>query len=129
MRLRVEVDGEVVVDLDQKVLMVSLGNGSSVGGGAELNPDADPHDHTIDVVVSRSVSLIAKAGYVAALARRAHQRRDDVEHLTGTTVSISGESFWCAADGEISGPERQRTWHIEPAAYQMVLPNGPDESD
>jgi diacylglycerol kinase (ATP) len=123
-RLRVEVDGKVVCDLDEKVLMVSLGNGSSVGGGAELNPDADPHDHCIDVVISRSVSVLAKLGYVAALARRAHQRRDDVDHLSGSTVSISGESFYCAADGEISGPERQRTWHIEPAAYSMVLPNG-----
>ena len=41
-RLRVEVDGEVVNDLDQRVLMVALGNGSSVGGGAQLTPEATP---------------------------------------------------------------------------------------
>ena len=43
-RLRIEVDGEVVVDLDEPVLMVAVGNGSSVGGGAELTPEADPDD-------------------------------------------------------------------------------------
>ena len=30
------------------------------------------------------------------------------------------------ADGEIYGPERQRTWHVEPEAYSMVLPGRPD---
>ena len=42
LRLRVEVDGEVIVDVDQPVLMVAIGNGPTVGGGAELTPDADP---------------------------------------------------------------------------------------
>ena len=37
-------------------------------------------------------------------------------------VSISGEDFWLSADGEISGPERRRSWHVEPAAYSMLLP-------
>jgi hypothetical protein len=37
-------------------------------------------------------------------------------------VSVCGERFWCSADGEIYGPERQRTWRVEPAAYSMVLP-------
>ena len=29
-----------------------------------------------------------------------------------------------AADGEIYGPERQRTWRLERGAYSMVLPRG-----
>ncbi len=37
-------------------------------------------------------------------------------------VIVSGESFFCAADGEISGPERRRCWRVVPAAYSMVLP-------
>ena len=44
--------------------------------------------------------------------------------LRGREVSVSGERFWISADGEISGPERHRTWHVEPAAYSMVLPAG-----
>ena len=122
LRLRVKIDGEIVNDLDQPVLMVALGNGSSVGGGTELNPDADPEEGSIDVVISRSVGPLAKFGYAFHLRRGEHQERDDVLHLRGQTVSISGEEFWCSADGEIYGPERQRTWHLEKAAYSMVLP-------
>jgi hypothetical protein len=37
-------------------------------------------------------------------------------------VTITGEDFWLAADGEISGPERRRSWHLEQGAYSLVLP-------
>ncbi len=37
-------------------------------------------------------------------------------------MTISGEEFWISADGEISGPERHRSWRLQPAAYSMVLP-------
>ncbi|MBV9831867.1 MAG: diacylglycerol kinase, partial [Marmoricola sp.] len=51
-RLRVEIDDEVVADMDRHILMVAVGNGASVGGGTELNPDADPQDGRLDVMVS-----------------------------------------------------------------------------
>jgi diacylglycerol kinase (ATP) len=121
-RVRVEVDGKVVVDLDQPVLMAAVGNGSSVGGGAELTPDADPRDGRFDVLVSRSVRPVARLAYAAHLGRATHHERDDVSYLRGTTVSVAGGPFWCSADGEIYGPERQRTWHVEPEAYSMLLP-------
>lgn len=122
MRLRIEVDGEVVCDVDQPVLMVAVGNGASVGGGAELTPEADPEDGKVDVMISKSVEPLAKLGYAAHLARGRHHERDDVIYLRASAVSVAGDSFWCSADGEISGPERRRTWHVEPAAYSMVLP-------
>jgi len=121
-RLRVEVDGEVVVDVDEPVLMVAIGNGQMVGGGTELVPHADPGNGQVDVMVSRSVGPLARLGYAVSLGRGKHPERDDVLYLRGSTVSISGEAFWCSADGEIYGPERHRTWRVEPAAYSMVLP-------
>jgi diacylglycerol kinase (ATP) len=126
LRLRVEVDGEVIVDVDQPVLMVAIGNGSSVGGGAELTPHADAEDSQADVMISRSVGPLARFGYAAHIARGSHPERDDVIYLRGSRVSISGDEFYCAADGEISGPERTRTWHVEPAAFSMVLPRPAD---
>jgi diacylglycerol kinase (ATP) len=121
-RVRVEVDGQVVVDVDRPVLMAAVGNGSSVGGGAELTPDADPRDGRLDVMVSRAIGPLARVAYAAHLGRAVHQERDDVSYLRGTTVSIAGGPFWVSADGEIYGPERQRTWHVEPDAYSMLLP-------
>ena len=122
LRLRVEVDGEVIVDMDHPVLMVAIGNGPSVGGGAELTPEADAEDGKVDIMISRAVGVVARFGYAAQLAVGRHHERDDVIYLRGSRVSVSGEEFFCSADGEISGPERQRTWHVEPAAYSMVLP-------
>ena len=121
-RIRVDVDGETVADVDEPVLMVAIGNGGSVGGGAELTPDADPESGVLDVMISRSVSPLAKIGYVIDLARARPPERDDVSYLRGREVSVTGQEFWASADGEVSGPERSRTWRTVPGAYRMVLP-------
>jgi diacylglycerol kinase (ATP) len=121
-RVQVEVDGRLVCDFDRPILMVAVGNGSSVGGGTELTPDADPGDGKVDVMVSLAIGPLARFGYVAQLVRGRHQERDDVIALRGSTVSVRGEEFWCSADGEIYGPERSRTWRVEPAAYSLILP-------
>lgn len=121
-RLRVLVDGVLVVDYDRPVLMIALGNGAHVGGGLELTPDADPGDGLVDVMISRATGPIERLGYAVSLLRGTHGERDDVAYLRGRQVEISGEDFWCSADGEIYGPERQRSWHVEPAAYTFIAP-------
>ncbi|MDN5894410.1 MAG: diacylglycerol kinase [Nocardioides sp.] len=122
LRLKVEVDGKVVVDVDRKTLMVSVGNGSDVGGGTSLTPHADPGDGKVDVMISRAVGRLSRLGYAAGLARGDHHEREDVISLRGTQVTVAGEEFWCSADGEITGPERRRTWWVEPAAYSLMRP-------
>jgi diacylglycerol kinase (ATP) len=120
--MHIEVDGRVVTDLDHPVLMVAIGNGANVGGGTELTPEADPEDGQVDVMISHAVGAVAKLGYALHLRRGEHHHRDDVQYLRGSQVTISGDAFWISADGEISGPERQRSWHVEPAAYSFILP-------
>jgi YegS/Rv2252/BmrU family lipid kinase len=120
--LHVELDGEVVTDVDRPVLMVAIGNGANVGGGTELTPEADPEDGKVDVMISHAVGAVAKVSYALHLSRGEHHHRDDVQYLRGSQVTISGDAFWISADGEISGPERQRSWHVEPAAYSFVVP-------
>ncbi len=122
-RLRVEVDGEVLVDVDHPILMMAVGNGASVGGGTEITPAADPDDGRLDVMVSRSIGPLERFGYVWQLVRGRHESRDDVISVRARTVSVSGEEFYLSADGEISGPERRRTWTLEPAAYTMLVPS------
>jgi YegS/Rv2252/BmrU family lipid kinase len=126
LHLRVELDGKVVNDLDRPVLMVAVGNGAHIGGGTEVTPHADPEDGRVDVMVSRATSPLAKLSYTLKMARQgSHLERPDVDYYRGTTVSVAGEEFWCSADGEIYGPERQRTWHVESAAYRFVMPAEP----
>ena len=124
-RLHIEVDGEVVADMDRHILMVAVGNGASVGGGTEITPDADPRDGRADILISFATGPGARFGYVADLVRRRHPERDDTVYLRGREVSVAGEAFWLSADGEITGPEGRRTWHVEPAAYSMLVPRHP----
>jgi diacylglycerol kinase (ATP) len=104
------------------VLQVAVGNGPSVGGGTALTPEADPKDGLVDVLISRSTGPLARLLYALRLGFATHHHREDVTYRRGRTVSVSGGPFWCSADGEIYGPERQRTWHVETQAYSMLLP-------
>ncbi|GAA1922813.1 diacylglycerol kinase [Nocardioides lentus] len=121
-RLHVEIDGETVNDLDEPVLMVAVGNGRTVGGGTSVTPEADTGDGAMDVMISRAIGPLARFAYVGDLVLRRHTQRDDVLYRRGTRVTISGEEFYGAADGEIYGPERTRSWRLEPAAYRLLVP-------
>ena len=121
-RFRVEVDGEVVADVDRHIAQVAVGNGTTVGGGTDLTPHADTGDGKLDVMISFAVGPLARFGYVAKLRAGRHPERGDVLYVRGSSVSVAGQAFWCSADGELYGPERHRTWRIEPAAFRMPLP-------
>ena len=121
LRLRVEIDGEVVTDVDHPVLMVALGNGATVGGGLELTPDADPADGQIDVMIARP------KGMLGGSRRRPAGDRDPC-HAPGR-----GRAAGLDRDGQrhrvlvqrrrrVYGPERHRGWRLEPAAYSMIVP-------
>lgn len=122
LRLRVEVDGRVVTDVDTKVLQVAVGNGSSVGGGTSLVPGATPDDGMLDVMVSRATGPVSRLLYAGRLALGSHPEMVDVDYLRGAVVTVTGEEFWISADGEISGPERRRSWRLQRAAYSLVVP-------
>ena len=121
-RLRIEVDGEEAADFAHPILMVAVGNGPNVGGGAEITPEASPEDGKMDVMISFAIGPIARFGYALGFRKGEHHEREDVKYLRASTVSISGQDFYCSADGEVYGPERQRTWRVEPGALRMVLP-------
>jgi YegS/Rv2252/BmrU family lipid kinase len=122
-RLRIEVDGEEVADFAHPILMVAVGNGPNVGGGAAVTPRAEPWDGKADVMVSFAVGPLARIGYALHLRRGEHDQRPDVRYLRGTSISISGQSFYCSADGELYGPESNRAWHVEQGAFSMPLPS------
>lgn len=122
-RLRIEVDGEEVADFAHPILMVAIGNGPNVGGGAEITPEADPEDGRMDVMVSFAIGPVARIGYALGFRKGEHHEREDVKYLRASTVSVSGQNFYCSADGEVYGPERHRTWRVEPGALRMTLPD------
>ncbi|MFF4119629.1 diacylglycerol kinase family protein [Streptomyces sp. NPDC001714] len=91
-RLRVEVDGETVVDLDQPVEGISV-----IPGG---------HDGLAEVEV-RPLSVGAEATPVRA---------------AGRTVTVAGADFRYRADGGLAGPVRRRTWRVVEGGWGLTVP-------
>ena len=119
--LQVVVDGSVVA-VDGEALMVAVANGRTIGGGAELAPDAEPDDGLLDVGVATSTGPLARLGFAVALREGEHVDRDDVLVLRGREVAVSGDPFPLNADGELDGPVTSRTWTVRPGAWAMVVP-------
>ncbi len=119
--LTITVDG---TDLTRKepVIQVAVGNGSFVGGGTPLLPQADPSDGELDVAVSYTESPRRRIAYAWHVRRGDHHRRDDVVYLRGAEVSVHGDELACTSDGELSGPRSEHSWRIEPAALTMYVP-------
>ncbi|MBQ0848090.1 diacylglycerol kinase [Streptomyces sp. NPDC057621] len=91
-RLRVEVDGRTLIDLDQPVDAVSITPGGA-GGGARIE--------------IRPVSVGAEAAPLEAVAR---------------TITVSGADFRYRADAVVAGPVRTRTWTVREGAWGLTLP-------
>jgi diacylglycerol kinase family enzyme len=121
-RLRVEVDGRVLSDVDQRVLMVGVALGSSIGGGTRLAPGARRDDGLADVVVSAAVGPLARIGYGLRLRGGNHGKHPDVLTTRARTVTVSGQPYSVNADGELTGPVRRRTWTVAPGAWRVTLP-------
>jgi diacylglycerol kinase (ATP) len=121
-RVTVTVDGAKVVDR-RKVAQVAVGNGSSVGGGTELIPGADPADGQLVVIVSRARGLLRRFAYLARLRRGKHHLMAEVDRTTGCSVVVEGDPFYVITDGEISEePCTRRSWELKAGAVQMYLP-------
>ncbi|MGY4978201.1 diacylglycerol kinase family protein [Streptomyces sp. 900105755] len=91
-RLRVEVDGETVVDLDQPVEGISVAPGG--------------HDGLAEVEV-RPLSVGAAATPV---------------RTAGRTVTVAGPDFRYRADGGLAGPVRRRTWRVVEGGWGLTVP-------
>lgn len=120
-RVEITVDGKTLTR-KEPVIQVAVGNGSFVGGGTPLLPDADPSDGELDVAVSYTESPRRRIAYAWHVRRGDHHRRDDVVYLRGSEVSVRGEKLACTSDGELSGPRSEHSWRIEPAALTMYVP-------
>lgn len=125
-RLRVTVDGRVLHDGSEPLLMVAVGVGYSIGGGAPVAPDAHPEDGAAEVVVSTATGPLARVGYALAVRRGEHTERDDVLSDRGRTVTVTAvdaaNTFRTDTDGEVAGPFSERTWTVVPRAWQALAP-------
>ncbi|MEU6573350.1 diacylglycerol kinase family protein [Streptomyces sp. NPDC046805] len=92
-RLRVEVDGVTLVDLDQPVEGVSVTPGSAGLAEVEVRP----------APLANTDSPLLRA--------------------TGRTVTVTGADFRYRADAAVSGPVRRRTWRLVEGAWGLTVPS------
>jgi diacylglycerol kinase family enzyme len=119
--LRVEVDGEVVVD--DRVLMVGIANGPGIGGGTPLHPHAVPDDGLLDVMVSTATGPFARVGFGTALRAGTHLDSPHVRSACGREVVVTGGPVELNSDGELGDTcTDRRTWRVQPAAWRLVRP-------
>jgi YegS/Rv2252/BmrU family lipid kinase len=122
--LRVSVDGTSAFT-GERLLMVGVANGPTIGGGTPLCPVARPDDGRLDVVVVAAVGPAAKAAFAAALRAGTHLGRDDVHHLPGSRVRVGGEPVRHNADGELDAEVPDRGYRVLPAAWSLLVPAVP----
>jgi diacylglycerol kinase family enzyme len=119
--LRVSVDGTPCAT-GERLLMVGVANGPTIGGGTPLCPVARADDGRLDVVVVAAVGPAARVGFAAALRAGTHLDRDDVHHLRGTRVRVSGEPVRHNVDGELDAEVTDRGYLVLPGAWSLLLP-------
>jgi diacylglycerol kinase family enzyme len=122
--LRVRVDGTPVL-AGERLLMVGVANGPTIGGGTRLCPVARPDDGLLDVVVVAAAGPAAKAAFAAALVAGTHLERADVHHLRGTSVEVGGEPVRHNTDGELDDEVTGRGYRVLPAAWSLLVPDRP----
>jgi YegS/Rv2252/BmrU family lipid kinase len=118
--LRVEVDGELLVD--DRVLMLGIANGPGIGGGTSLHPRAVPDDGLLEVMVSTATGPFARVRYGAALRAGTHLEDASVLVARGREVAVSGGPVELNSDGEVGQACSERTWRVEPGAWRLVRP-------
>ena len=91
-RLRVEVDGKTLVDLDQPLETLSV---TPVGAGGCARVEA------------RRASVGAEVAPLEA---------------TGRMITVAGSDFRYRADALVGGPVRTRTWMVREGAWGLILP-------
>ncbi|MDQ3146790.1 MAG: diacylglycerol kinase, partial [Actinomycetota bacterium] len=119
-RLAVTVDGTPLDLPGERVLMVGVGNGPSIGGGTPLCPGAEPDDGALDVVVSCATGPAARVAFGQALRSGRHVERDDVVSARGQVVRISGDPVGYDADGELEDDVTDRSYRVEPGAWTLI---------
>ncbi|HEX7739646.1 MAG TPA: diacylglycerol kinase family protein [Marmoricola sp.] len=121
LEVSIEVDGKLVAD-DERVLMVAIGNGATVGGGTRLTPGADPHDGMLDILIATPAGLLDQLEYLIHLQAGRQEGYAKARLLRGRTITVRGRPFDVNSDGEIGGPVTERTWRVLPGAYSMLVP-------
>lgn len=126
-RARLVVDGRV---LDQRVMIVAVGNGVSQGGGFYLTPDARADDGRLDLCIIGDMRMTRILRTLPRLLRGRHVGMEGVSMMQFSRLEIETDgALFFQLDGELREPRLTRHMVVEvvPGALRVVA--RPDVAD
>lgn len=111
--LAITTDGEV---LEQKVMIVAVGNGFCLAGGFHLFPGALPDDGELDLCVVDELDLRGIAAVLPRVLRGRHVGHPRVTMRRATAIEIVAREeapLYFQVDGELREPPGARSLKIE----------------
>jgi diacylglycerol kinase (ATP) len=121
-RVRVEIDGEQIIDGPMNLLAVA--NARFAGGGMMLSPQAEIDDGKLDVVTVSGLGRVAILRELTRIHKGGHVGNPHVKILQGRHVTIQTFSPEDALPIEVDGNVSGRTpadYQILPAALRIVV--------
>lgn len=103
-------------EVDSRVMIAAVGNGSCVGGTFRICPTAEIDDGLFDVCVVRELSLARSIGTAARILRGTHAGSAGVRSFRAETVELTvpeGTELFFQLDGELREPEGATTLTME----------------
>lgn len=97
----IAIDG---VRREQRAMLVSVANNSSLGGGMRIAPAADLSDGLLDVFIVHPLSRAGLLAVFPKVFRGEHTDHPAVEFVQGRRVTIDASDIVAYADGERIGP-------------------------
>ncbi|TYL50585.1 diacylglycerol/lipid kinase family protein [Agromyces mariniharenae] len=89
---------------EQKAMLVSVANNSSLGGGMRIVPHAELADGLLDVFIVHPLSRAALLAVFPKVFRGEHTDHPAVEFVQGSRITIEADDIVAYADGERIGP-------------------------
>lgn len=119
-RLRVEADGQVIVDMDRPVLSVHLGCDGAIS--AQVRPGEAASNGRAVGTASVSITGHPGTGRFGLTATRPVPVREPSVRVRAHEITVYGRDFTYAADGMATGPVRLRTWTVRPTGWRLYVP-------
>lgn len=115
---RMVLDGS---EVRHRAMIVSMGNGTSYGGGMKICPDADLHDGMLDLVRVDEMSRFKLVRLFPSIYPGRHVRRPEVHQQRIKTARIEAPGGVAYADGERVGLLPVDVAAL-PGAVQVLVP-------
>ncbi|MGN6218491.1 MAG: diacylglycerol kinase [Microbacterium sp.] len=110
---RAQVRGDLV--------MATVGNGRTYGGGIPIAPDADPADGLLDLVLVRPAGRLRLLGLLPKVYRGTHASVPEVSITRVRSVRLASPGVTAYADGDPIGA-LPLTVDVEPRALRIFTP-------